>query len=103
MQQRWIAPLAALVLLWPHPADAQAWSALEAQRQRCAETGSAAVCRAALEQSHVLKRWADNAKLWRCTTALLGAEAVMLSSSFNPGTGTTLEGSNREVRQACGR
>ena len=104
MQHRWIAPLLFLLLWPPGAADAaQAWSGLELQRRRCAETGAAALCRLALEQSHGLKNWAEQRKLWRCYTALLGAEAVMLSAALSPGAAPGLEAAEREVNQACGR
>ena len=72
----------ALALLLPLGAAAQDLSAFTLQAQRCGTHGSAPLCRAALEQSHRLKSWAEGRKLWRCYTAVLGAEAVMIAAAF---------------------
>jgi hypothetical protein len=75
-----------LTLLLPMPlrAAAQDLSVFSLQAQRCGTSGSAPLCRSALEQSHKLKSWAEGRKLWRCYTALLGAEAVMIAAAFKP-------------------
>jgi hypothetical protein len=50
--------------------------------QRCGDSGSPAPCRAALEQSHRLKNWAEARKRWRCYTAVLAAEAEMIAATL---------------------
>jgi hypothetical protein len=95
----------ALALLVPLPlrAAAQDFSAFTLQAQRCGTSGSAPLCRAALEQSHRLKSWAEGRKLWRCYTALLGAEAVMIAAAFQPSTQSEPIAGLREVSTICGR
>jgi len=69
---------------------------------RCAQRGAAHDCRSALDQSHQLKNWAEGIKLWRCYTAVLGAESRMIADSFHPGLQSTLPESHLELRQLCG-
>jgi len=93
----------ALLLPMPLRATAQDLSAFSLQAQRCGTSGSAPLCRAALEQSHRLKSWAEGRKLWRCYTALLGAEAVMIAAAFNPASQTKPIDPLRELSALCGQ
>ncbi len=93
----------ALVLLLPLPlgAAAQDLSAFTLQAQRCGTSGAAPFCKAALEQSHRLKSWAEGRKLWRCYTALLGAEAVMIAAAFKRSSQSNPIDGLREVSTVC--
>lgn len=95
--------LVLLVVLLGSAASAQDVSALVQHAAQCRERGGAAVCRAALEQSHRLKNWAEARKLWRCYTAVLGAEAEMIAASLP--TAPQAEGTSawQEMRAMCGR
>ena len=92
-----------LVLLAPMRAQAQDMAAFVDLAQRCRSSGSAQSCRAALEQSHRLRNWAEARKLWRCYSALLGAEAEMIAASRFPR--QPLDGAPAvlEMRSLCGR
>jgi hypothetical protein len=97
-----------LMALLPSPAAAQSWGAFDAQSSRCMRGGSRADCRMALEQSHALKNWAEQRKLWRCYTALLAAEAGMIASALNaPAAVDATQPVDVEVRRdlqvSCGR
>ena len=91
------------VLLLGSAASAQDLSGFAQQAERCRDTGGAAACRAALDQSHRLKNWAEASKLWRCYTAVLGAEAEMIAASLP--TAPQAEGTSawQEMRAMCGR
>lgn len=91
----WIAPVL--------PVRAQNMAAFVQQAQRCSASGGAQVCRGALEQSHRLKNWAEARKLWRCYTALLGAEAEMIVASRVSGAPPQAGAPMLELRQLCGR
>jgi len=95
----------ALALLLPLPLGAagQDLSAFTLHAQRCATSGSAPLCRAALEQSHRLKNWAEGRKLWRCYTALLGAEAVMIAAAFKRSSQSDPMNGLKEVSSLCAR
>ncbi len=95
--------LALSALLLSSAASAQDVSAFAQHAQRCREGGGAAACRSAMEQSHRLKNWAEARKLWRCYTAVLGAEAEMIAASLP--TAPQAEGTSawQEMRAMCGR
>jgi hypothetical protein len=95
--------LALSALLLGSAASAQDVSAFAQHAQRCREGGGAAACRSAMEQSHRLKNWAEGRKLWRCYTAVLGAEAEMIAASLP--TAPQAEGTSawQEMRTTCGR
>jgi hypothetical protein len=97
----WLFALSALLL--SSAASAQDVSAFAQHAQRCRDGGSAAACRNAMEQSHRLKNWAEARKLWRCYTAVLGAEAEMLAASLPAA--PQVEGTSawQEMRATCGR
>lgn len=95
--------LLALLLAWTNGAQAQNMAAFVLEAQRCRASGGSQVCRAALEQSHKLRNWAEARRLWRCYTALLGAEAEMIAASRTPGQGDDPAPLLRDMRQACGR
>ena len=61
---------------------AQELSSFALQAQRCRASGRAGDCRTALEHSQRLKTWSESRKLWRCYTAVLGAEAEMIAASL---------------------
>lgn len=84
-------------------AQAQNMAAFAALAQRCRSSGAASTCRAALEQSHRLRNWAEARKLWRCYSALLGAEAEMIAASRPPGRHQRDAPAFLEMRRACGR
>ena len=90
-------------LLLGSAAAAQDLSAFTQQAQRCSASGSAPACRAALEQSHTLKNWAESRKLWRCYTAVLAAEAAMIAASFPDAQQPEGSGAWQEMRAMCGR
>jgi hypothetical protein len=94
---------ALLVLLLGSAASAQDVSAFTQHAQRCRDSGGAAVCRAALEQSHRLKNWAEARKLWRCYTAVLGAEAEMIAASLPAAQQLEETSALQEMRATCGR
>ena len=91
----------ALALTPPAPASAQDASAFVAQAQRCRTTKAPGACRLALEQSQRLKDWAEGRKLWRCYTAVLGAEAEMIAASL-PGGLPQRNSAAQEMGTACG-
>lgn len=91
----------ATCLAWPAPARAGVAEFITFSI-RCAQRGAAHDCRSALDQSHQLKNWAEGLKLWRCYTAVLGAESRMISDSFHPELQPTLPESHLELRQSCG-
>jgi hypothetical protein len=98
-------PLLAL-LLWllaPLRAEAQNMAAFVALAQRCRDSGEAQTCRAALEQSHRLRNWAEARKRWRCYTALLGAEAEMITASRPPRSGLDATSALLEMSRICAR
>lgn len=84
-------------------AAAQDLSAYAQLAQRCRETGAAAHCRVALEQSHRLKTWAEGRKLWSCYTAVLGAEAEMIAASLSSSGSGATNSPLQEMRAACSR
>jgi hypothetical protein len=95
--------LALSVLLLSSAASAQDVSAFTQHAESCRDGGGAAACRSAMEQSHRLKNWAEARKLWRCYTAVLGAEAEMIAASLP--TAPQAEGTSawQEMRTTCGR
>jgi hypothetical protein len=95
--------LALSALLLSSAASAQDVSAFAQHAQRCRDGGSAAACRNAMEQSHRLKNWAEARKLWRCYTAVLGAEAEMLAASLPAAPQAEGTSAWQEMRATCGR
>jgi hypothetical protein len=95
--------LALLWLLAPLRAEAQNMAAFVALAQRCRDSGEDQTCRAALEQSHRLRNWAEAHKRWRCYTALLGAEAEMIAASRPPRSGPDATTVLLEMRSICAR
>ena len=91
------------VLLLGSAASAQDLSGFAQQVERCRDTGGAAACRAALDQSHRLKNWAEASKLWRCYTAVLGAEAEMIAASSTSRQPQTATEAWQEMRSTCAR
>jgi hypothetical protein len=97
------APLLVL-LLWPLAplrAEAQNMAAFVALAQRCRASGDDQTCRAALEQSHKLRTWAEARRLWRCYTGLLGAEAEMIAASRSPRHRSDATPALLEMRSIC--
>lgn len=94
-----LLPLA--VLLLGSPAAAQDRAAFAQQAQRCSELGGEALCRAALDQSHRLKNWAEARKLWRCYSAVLAAEAEMIAASFASGQSVAVATVWQEMATSC--
>ena len=92
-----------LFLLAPLRAQAQTMAAFTDLAQRCRSSGSAQSCRAALEQSHRLRNWAESRRLWRCYSALLAAEAEMIAASRAPRQHSDGASALLEMRSLCGR
>jgi hypothetical protein len=99
----WLRPLLLLPLLWPVAGVAQDMAAYGHLAQRCGDSGSPASCRAALEQSHRLKNWAEARKRWRCYTAVLGAEAEMIAAAQPSRTLGPSLSALHEMQSACSR
>ena len=92
-----------LILLLGSAASAQDVAAFTQQAQRCRDTGGLAMCRAALEQSHKLKKWAEARKLWRCYSSVLGAEAEMIAARYPSNEQPDASAAWQEMRTTCAR
>ncbi|MBD1193443.1 hypothetical protein [Vulcanococcus sp. Clear-D1] len=97
----WLRPLLLLPLLWPVAGVAQDMAAYGHLAQRCGDSGSPAACRAALEQSHRLKNWAEARKRWRCYTAVLAAEAEMIAATLPINRERPSSDALQEMRLVC--
>ena len=97
----WLRPLLLLPLLWPVAGVAQDMAAYGHLAQRCGDSGSPASCRAALEQSHRLKNWAEARKRWRCYTAVLAAEAEMIAATLPINRERPSSDALQEMRLVC--
>jgi len=96
-----LRPLLIAGLIWPAAAGAQDFSVYTLQAERCRSSPVLASCRAALEQSHLLKNWAEGRKRWRCYTAVLGAEAEMIAAMLRPETAAPALDAHQEMLRAC--
>lgn len=93
--------LSLLFGLGPQAVAAQDLGGLRRQAEVCLATPLGPSCQALLDASHQLKQAAEKREQWRCYTALLAVEAVLITNSFAGGSPMDLDPAFAEARQSC--
>lgn len=99
-------PLGFLVLLLllglePQAAAAQDFGGLRRQAEACLASRVGSPCQALLDASHQFKQAAEKREQWRCYTALLAVEAVLITNSLGGGSPLDLDRAFAEASQSC--